>query len=63
MFSVLNTVIDMNKKQAEYMIDVLPEGVFKTVSKNMVKVNSDIAYKTVELADSYVDGLKKVYAK
>lgn len=53
----------MNKKQAEYMIDVLPEGVFKTVSKNMVKVNSDIAYKTVELADSYVDGLKKVYAK
>jgi hypothetical protein len=63
MFSVLNTVIDMQKKQAEYMVDVLPEGVLKTVTKNMVKVNADIAYKTVELADGYVDGLKKVFAK
>lgn len=63
MFSFLNSVVDMQKKQADYIVDAIPEGVYKTVAKNFTKVQCDLAYKSIEIADGYVDGLKKVYAK
>lgn len=63
MFSFLNSVVDMNKKQADYIVDAIPEGVYKTAAKNFTKVQCDLAYKSIELADGYVDSLKKIYVK
>lgn len=61
MFTMFNGVFDIQRKQAEYFVDVLPEGAFKTFSKNLVQVNTQAAQKVLELADFYVDGLKKSY--
>lgn len=63
MFSYLNTIIDMNKKTIDSMFDVMPEGQLKVAGKNLHKANTDLAYKTVELADGYVDTLKKSFVK
>lgn len=63
MFSFLNSVVDMQKKQADYFVDAIPEGVYKTVAQNVTKIHCDLAYKSIEVMGGYVDGLKKVYAK
>jgi len=63
MFSYLNAVIDMNKKQADYMVDIIPESPLKGAIVKFNKVNFDLAYKAVEVSDGYVDGLKKVFVK
>ena len=63
MFSFLNTIIDLNKKTFDSMFDVMPEGQLKTASINLHKANTELAYKTVELADGYVDTLKKSFVK
>lgn len=63
MFSFLNTIIDLNKKTFDSMFDVMPEGQFKTASVNLHKANTEFAYKTVELADGYVNTLKKGFVK
>lgn len=63
MFSFLNTVIDLNKKTVDSMFDAMPDSQFKTASLNLHKANTELAYKTVELADGYVDSLKKNFVK
>jgi len=63
MFSYLNAVVDMQKKQFDYVMDVLPESPLKAAAVKFNKANFDLAYKTVEVTDGYFDGLKKVFAK
>jgi hypothetical protein len=63
MFSYLNAVVDMHKKQIDHMMDIVPESPLKAATVKFNKANFDLAYKTVEVTDGYLDSLKKVFAK
>jgi hypothetical protein len=63
MFSFLNSIIDLNKKQADYMMELMPDSAVKSAVVNFNKANLDLAYKSVELADSYAAAMKKVLVK
>jgi hypothetical protein len=53
----------MHKKQIDHMMDIVPESPLKAATVKFNKANFDLAYKTVEVTDGYLDSLKKVFAK
>jgi hypothetical protein len=63
MFSFLNAIIDLNKKQADYMMELVPDCAAKSAVVNFNKANLEMAYKSIELADGYAAAMKKVFVK
>jgi len=63
MFSYLNAFVDLSKKQTQYITDTIPDSDFKGAMVKFTTANFDLAYKTVEVTNSYLDNLKKVFVK
>lgn len=63
MFSYLNAVIDLQKKSVDSMLDAMPDSQFKTATVGFHKVNTEFAFKSIEMADGYVDSLRKLFSK